>query len=84
MPEKRPPKDANELAKYILDVTVGEAEKIEPPKKNPAAVALAQMGASKGGQARAKKLSKKRKREIAMKGAKARWKGQKTPVNSQG
>jgi hypothetical protein len=33
MPEKRPPRDPNELAEYILDVTTGEAEKIEPPRK---------------------------------------------------
>ena len=73
MPEKRPPKDANELAKYILDVTTGEAEKIEPPKKNPAAVALAALGASKGGKARAKSLSSKKRKAIATKAAKARW-----------
>ena len=45
-PAKRPPKDTNQLAHYILEVTTGEAEKIEPPKKNPAAVALAMLGAS--------------------------------------
>jgi len=73
MPTKRPPKDANELAKYILDVTTGDAEKIEPPKKNPAAVALASLGASKGGKARAKNLSKKRRKEIATQAARSRW-----------
>jgi hypothetical protein len=36
MPEKRPPKDVNELAKHVLDVTIGEAEKIGPPKKDAA------------------------------------------------
>ena len=35
MPAKRPPRDANELAKYVLDVTTGLSEKIEPPAKNP-------------------------------------------------
>ena len=39
-------------------------------KKNAAAVALGR----KGGKARAKKLSKKRMREIAMLGVEARWK----------
>jgi hypothetical protein len=73
MPDKRPPKDANELAKYILDVTTGESEKIEPPKKNPHAQALSKLGASKGGQARAAKLSAKKKSAIAKKAAKARW-----------
>ena len=40
MPDKRPPRDSNQLAKYIVDVTAGEAEKIEPPQKNAAAHAL--------------------------------------------
>jgi len=73
MLEKRPPKDPNQLAKYILDVTTGDAEKIEPPKKNPAAVAMAALGASKGGKARAKSLSSKKRKAIATKAAKARW-----------
>jgi hypothetical protein len=73
MPDKKPPRDPNELAKYILDVTTGEAEKIEPPKKNPAAVALAALGASKGGKARAKSLSSRKRKAIATKAAKARW-----------
>jgi hypothetical protein len=42
-------------------------------EKNPAAVALGKLGASKGGKARAEKLSDKRKSEIARKAAKARW-----------
>ena len=70
---RKPPRDANELAKYILDVTTGEAEKIEPPQKNPAAVALGRLGASKGGQARAAKLSAKKRKEIAKKAAQVRW-----------
>lgn len=73
MPEKRPPKDPNQLAKYILDVTTGDAEKIEPPKKNPHAQALSKLGASKGGVARASKLTAKKRKEIARKAAKKRW-----------
>jgi hypothetical protein len=74
MPSKRPPKDTNQLAKYILDVTTGEAEKIEPPKKNAAAQALSRLGASKGGKARAKTLSAKKRKEIAKRAAEVRWK----------
>jgi hypothetical protein len=70
---KKPPRDTNELAKYILDVATGDAEKIEPPEKNPAAVALGKLGASKGGQARAAKLSARKREEIAKKAAEARW-----------
>lgn len=69
----KPPRDANQLAKYILDVTTGETEKIEPPKKNAAAVALAMLGASKGGKARAKSLSARKRKAIAKKAAGARW-----------
>jgi hypothetical protein len=42
--------------------------------KNPAAVALGRMGGLKGGRARAAKLSKSRREEIAANAAAARWK----------
>jgi hypothetical protein len=69
----RPPKETNQLAKYILEVTTGETEKIEAPVKNPHAQALSKLGASKGGHARAKNLSAKKRKSIAKKAAKARW-----------
>jgi len=74
MPTKRPPRDANELAKYILDVTTGSAEKIEPPAKNPHAQALGRMGGLKGGKARAETLTAKQRTLSAKKAASARWK----------
>lgn len=43
------------------------------PKKNRAAVALGRLGGKKGGIARAKVLTPKRRHEIAMKAARARW-----------
>ena len=73
MPTKRPPRDVNELARYVLDVTTGAAEKIEPPEKNIHAVNLARLGASKGGHARAKKLSTRKRKQIAKKAANVRW-----------
>ena len=42
-------------------------------KKNPAAVALGRLGASKGGKARAAKLSSKRRSEIARQAVLVRW-----------
>ena len=42
-------------------------------EKNPAAVAPGKLGASKGGKARAEKLSDERRSEITRKAAKARW-----------
>lgn len=76
--KKRPgPKDANELAKSIVDEATGGAAEDESGAiksgKNPAAVALGRLGGKKGGPARAKKLSKKQRTAIARKAAKARW-----------
>ncbi len=69
--------DINIIAKSIVDqVTEEPTEKEsseEKPKKNPAAVALGRLGGLKGGKARAKKLSAKKRKEIAQKAAKARW-----------
>jgi hypothetical protein len=42
-------------------------------RKNPAAVALSKLGASKGGIARAKKLSPKRRTQIARNAVLTRW-----------
>lgn len=44
-----------------------------PQEKNAAAVALGRLGGLKGGAARAKALSKKRRSEIAKKAAAKRW-----------
>jgi hypothetical protein len=41
--------------------------------KNPAAVALGKLGGAKGGTARAKSLSARRRKDIAKKAALARW-----------
>lgn len=73
MPDKKPPKDFNVLAKYIVDVATGDTEPITPREKNAAAVELSKLGASKGGQARAAKLSEKKKKQIAKRAAETRW-----------
>ena len=46
------------------------------PAVSAAAAALSKLGASKGGEARAKSLSKKRRQEIAAAAARARWRQQ--------
>lgn len=74
---KKRPADANKLAFNIVQESVGEAPPPEDDGKNPAAVALGRLGGLKGGKARAKKLSKKRRVEIAQKAAKARWENKK-------
>ena len=73
MPDKRPPKDLNQLAKYLVDVTTGDTEKIEPPKKNPHAQALGRAGGLASAKTRDKRLSPTKRKAIAKKAAKARW-----------
>jgi hypothetical protein len=74
MAKPKRPRDVNQLGKAIVDLATGEAEILTPlPQKNEAAVSLGRLGGKKGGPARAKKLSKKRRREIAEGAARARW-----------
>lgn len=68
------PRDANKLAKCIVDLATGEAEEEKPDEgKDPAAVALGRKGGLKGGRARARKLSAEERSDIARLAAKARW-----------
>ncbi|MDO8433196.1 MAG: hypothetical protein Q7S58_12380 [Candidatus Binatus sp.] len=55
-----------------METVIGEV--LKPAEgKNPHAQALSALGASKGGKARAEKLSVKRRKAIAKKAAQARW-----------
>ena len=73
--------DVNLLARQIVGEATGESKsaqedmiaKAQQEGKNIAAVVLGQRGGLKGGKARAKKLSAKRRREIARNAARARW-----------
>ena len=69
------PRDTNQLAWQIVQEATGQAsaEPEKPDTRNPAAVALSRLGASKGGKARAESLSAAKRKEIAKKAAKARW-----------
>jgi hypothetical protein len=75
------PRDPNLLARSVVEDLIGETISGKPLKKlvvpkdtrNPAAVALSQLGASKGGKARAEALSARRRKMIAKKAAEARW-----------
>jgi hypothetical protein len=70
---KKRPRDPAQLAKLMIDIASGEVEDREPTPeeqgKDPAAVALGQ----KGGRARAGKLNKQKRVEIARKAAGRRW-----------
>jgi hypothetical protein len=76
MPKRKRPRDLNQLAKFIVDVSTGDAElpECQPDHKNPAAVELGKLGGKKGGKARAEKLTKEERQEIARRAAQARWK----------
>ncbi len=67
MKAKRP-RDANQLAKMVVDVATGEADDNAPEKAE-----SQRKGGLKGGKARAAKLSPEERRAIAKKAAKARW-----------
>lgn len=67
-------KDPNSLAFNIVGQVTGETPAVQESGKNPAAVALGRLGGLKGGKARAKSLSAKKRSEIAKKAASARWK----------
>lgn len=74
MAKPKRPRDANQRAKSIVEIATGERQDDDPNKgKDPAAVALGR----KGGAARAKSLSAKKRSDIAKKAAQKRWKGKK-------
>jgi hypothetical protein len=75
MKNKKLPADLNKRAKSIVDLVTGEDQtQAEETGKNPSAVALGRLGGLKGGKARAKSLTAKKRSEIAKKAAAARWK----------
>jgi hypothetical protein len=61
-----------QTALKIVEQVIDDVLK-QPEGKNPHAQALSALGASKGGKARAANLTKKRRKEIAEKAARARW-----------
>jgi hypothetical protein len=77
----RRPRDPNLLARSVVEDLIGERMDgtplnkpvEEPDTRNPAAVALSKLGASKGGKARAESLSARKRKAIAKKAAETRW-----------
>lgn len=68
------PRDMNQLAASIVaEATQEDAPAQEPDIRNPHAVALGKLGASKGGHARAEALTPEERQDIARKANKARW-----------
>lgn len=68
-----------QVAREVVELAIGEkmdGSPLEPTvdTRNPHAVALGKIGGKKGGTARANSLSPAKRRAIAKKAAKARWK----------
>lgn len=63
------PRDINQLAKMIVDLTTGDESEPEMNVKQKAG----QLGGLKGGKARNDALTPQRRKEIAQKAAEARW-----------
>lgn len=63
------PRDTNQLAKMIVDLTTGDETESELNVKQ----AAGRLGGLKGGKARADKLTPKQRSAIAKKAANARW-----------
>lgn len=79
---KKKPADRDyvSVARRVVEHAIGEhldgspLPQSEPDTRNPHALAMSKLGASKGGKARAKALSAAKRKAIAAKAAKARWK----------
>lgn len=67
MPKR--PRDTNQLAKYIVDLSTGDETEPEMSVRAKAG----RLGGLKGGKARAAKLSPAKRKAIAKKAALARW-----------
>jgi hypothetical protein len=71
--------DFTVIARKVVEQAIGEQLNGKPltnpnEGKNPKAISRGRIGGLRGGPARAKKLSAKRKKQIAKKAAKSRWK----------
>jgi len=69
MPKR--PRDPNQLAKLVVDIAIGEAEDTASGAKRRS---KGRAGGIKGGRVRAKRLTPKKRAEIARLAAAARWK----------
>ena len=80
MTSKRP-RDPNQLAKSIIDIATGQKPDRDPTPEEQGKSAVAVATGSRGGKLRAATLSPARRKEIAKKAAKARWRA--NPVRAE-
>lgn len=64
-------RDTNQMARAVIERIEQLVD--EAPGKNPAAVALGKRGGLKGGPARMATLTPEQRRQLGLKGARARW-----------
>lgn len=71
-------KDPNDFARTVLDQIIArhDPEAVRESGRDPKKVAAGLRGGAKGGRARAKKLSAKKRSAIAKKAVKTRWRKQ--------
>jgi len=77
---KKLPRDANERAQQVAKLLTGEIETEKEPERSSVSAYLAEIGRKgglKGGKARAKNLSSRKKSAIASKASRARWRAPK-------
>ena len=76
MPKRSSNQDANQIAARVVATSTGQpAPSVDEKRlRSEAASILGKLGGSKGGKIRAENLSSARRREIAKKAARARWK----------
>ena len=67
------PRDPAQLAKLVIDIATGNAQDASQDSDKGPMSALGRMGGLRGGRARAEKLPKERRAEIARQAAAARW-----------
>lgn len=73
MAKPKRPRDPNQLAKLILDITTGERPNDSPKEPESTATLARRKGGRKGGKARAKAMPAKKREQIARRAAVVRW-----------
>jgi len=70
------PTDVNQRGKAIVDLVTGDQDVADPDKgKNLAAVEAGRKGGTRGGKARAEKMTPEERSEQARRAARIRWSG---------
>lgn len=68
------PRDPIQLGKLIVEIATGQVEDRVEDRKDPKAVERGRAGGKLGGKARSDRMTPERRREIAQRAARSRWK----------